>query len=71
MSDMERHDQGISSYDKDGVTYWSCGCKTYGKIEHGKKVLMHESCGNEVCPVLIELHKASNERGTRIEHRKG
>ena len=57
--------------DIDGKTYWACGCITYGAQENGKTVLKHESCGNEVCPVLLHVHKLSDERGNEIVHRKG
>lgn len=45
---------------------FSCGCE----IWHEGTVFYLKSCGDEVCPVLLEVHKQSNERGNPIIHKK-
>ena len=58
----------ITYYDKDGKTYWSCGCVSYAKMLKGQKVLAHEACNQEHCPVMRELHKVSGEKEKPVMH---
>ena len=61
----------ITWYDKDGTTFWSCGCETSAGIENGLKVAIHKDCGAVLCPVTRQMHKESNRQNKPIEHRRG
>jgi hypothetical protein len=61
----------ITYYDKDGKTYWSCGCQTWKEMmPNGKKAFVNRACDNEHCPVVKATHDASNERDIPIVHYK-
>lgn len=57
--------------DIDGKTHWACGCITYSRQDpKGRgKMFVNEACdAGEKCPVVITVHKTSNEKNIPIEH---
>ena len=48
--------------------HWECGCIswtwTVTKISH------HISCGNETCPVILEMQEQSKAQGNELRHVK-
>lgn len=60
----------ITYYDKEGVTYWSCGCRTHGTVIDGERVMAHVTCKDPNCAVVRIVHEASNEKGIPIKHFK-
>jgi len=67
----------IDFEERDGQQHWTCGCITWrepykgdNKSLQGTTAFVIESCGNEVCPVLVSVQECCNETDKPIEHHK-
>lgn len=61
----------ISYYDKDGKTYWSCGCLTWNEMmPNGQKAFVNRACDDTNCPVVKATHDVSKERDILVVHYK-
>lgn len=59
----------ITCYDKDGKTYWSCGCVSWKEmLPNGQKAFVHRACDNKNCLVVTTLHEMSAEISNPVIH---